>query len=324
MSRDPDPTPFAPLVGEHPAWEEALRGLHAASTVDAGLLIVGATGTGKDLAAACVHAASERRDGPLVTVSCGALPESLLETELFGHAAGAFTGATGARAGRFEEARGGTLVLSEVGTIPPQAQAGLLRALDNGAIQRIGEAEERIADVRIIATSARDPWELAGEGRLREDLAHRLHRLRVDLPPLAERGDDLLLLSSHLLVRHAQAEQRRPKVLSPAAVRRLRQHDWPGNVRELGNALERAGIVSGISETIEPRHLTLGRLGGVKLDPADWPLPEEGLNLPDLLAGVEHQLVAEAMTRSGGHHARAAALLRIGRSSLERKLPRDS
>ena len=313
---------FASLVGESDAWTKAVRELRKAASTSSGLLLVGPTGTGKDLAARCVHGGSDRRDRPLVVVSCGALPESLLEVELFGHVAGAFTGAATARAGRFEEARGGTIVLAELGAMPLTAQARLLRVLDAGAVQRVGDSEERPTDARVIATCSRDPWDDVKDGRMRADIAHRLDHLRVDLPPLRERGDDLLLLARHLLDVQGEREQRRPKVLSPAAVRRLRDHEWPGNVRELSNVLERASIVSGASERIEPKHLALGRLGGARLDPADWPLPEEGLDLPALLTKIEDDLVAQAMERAGGHHARAAGLLRIGRASLERRLGR--
>lgn len=313
--------PFTALLGESAPWREALKTLRSAAGIDAGVLIVGAPGTGKDLAARCLHAASERREGPLVMVSCAALPESLLEAELFGHVAGAFTGATNERAGRFMEAHGGTLVLTDIGTIPLVAQARLLRALDAGAIQRLGDPQEREVDVRIVATTARDPWEDVAQGRMREDLAHRLNRLRVDLPPLAERGDDLLLLAAHLLAVQASREQRRILALAPDAIDRLRQHSWPGNVRELANALERAGIGTRDAGIIRASDLRLGRLGGVRLDPADWPLPEEGLDLRAVLATAEQDLVRQAMERASGHHARAAALLRIGRSTLERKLP---
>lgn len=322
--------PLDALVGRSAPWLAAVKSLRAAATVDASVLLVGEPGTGKDLASRCLHAASARRDGPFVVVSCATLPQSLLEAELFGHAAGAFTGARGARPGRFAEAEGGTLVLADIGSVPVASQALLLRALESGFIQRVGENDERRVNVRIIATTATDPFADVRQGRMREDLLHRMNRLRIDLPPLRERGDDLLLLASRLLERQAAAEQRRPLPLTRAAIAALREHDWPGNVRELSNVLQRAAIrarEAGMAPgraalAIDAAHLSLGRAGGVRLDPADWPLPEGGLDLPGILAAVEADLVSQALSRAGGHHAKAAALLRIGRSTLERKLGR--
>ena len=314
--------PFASLVGASPRWIAMMDLLRRVAPLETGVLLVGPAGCGKALAARSIHAASPRASRPFVVVSCGALAPSLTETELFGHAAGAFTGAGGARAGALESASGGTAVLAEIGALPLDAQAGLLRAVEERAVQRVGESVERSVDLRFMATSTEDPDSLVAQGRLRADFLHRLNRQRIDIPPLADREDDLLLLAAHLLGGIARRAQRRVPVLSPRAIKSLRAHAWPGNVRELGNVLEHACIASAWANVLDDHHLRIycGSDTLPRLDPGSWPFPEAGLSLPALLHDVEADFLKRALARAGGHHERAAALLRLPRSTFERRL----
>jgi two-component system response regulator AtoC len=231
---------FHGLVGASAPMREAYRLLERASEVDATVLLLGETGTGKELAARAVHYHSARRERRFVPVNCGALPPDLVESELFGHARGAFTGATSARAGLFEEARGGTILLDEVGELPAAAQVKLLRALQEKEIRRVGESTPVEVDVRVIAATHRDLREEARAGRFREDLFWRLNVLPIRLPPLRERAGDVPLLAAHLLEKHARALRRDLQGFEPEAMALLERHPWPGNVRELENAVERA------------------------------------------------------------------------------------
>ena len=211
---------------------------HVAQTVST-VLIAGETGTGKELVARAVHEASPRRDGPFVAVNCAALPESLLESELFGHEKGAFTSAAGQRKGRFELAHGGTIFLDEVGEIPLAMQAKLLRVLQERQIERVGGTQTIEVDVRVVAATNRDLLRLAKDGKFREDLYYRLNVVKIDLPPLHERPEDVALLAEHFVQKFSRAGAA-PKQIAPEAMEALLQHRWPGNIRELENAIERA------------------------------------------------------------------------------------
>ena len=211
---------------------------------EASVLVTGESGTGKGRLARWIHACSPRRDQPLVTVNCGALPESLLESELFGHEAGAFTGATARKQGRFDLARGGTLFLDEVTEMAPQVQVKLLRVLQDGEYERVGGTRTLQADVRIIAASNRDPERAIREGQLREDLFYRLNVIRLDVPPLRERADDIPLLAHHFLEHYARRNRRELTGFTAEAMAALGAWRWPGNVRELENAVERAVVLS--------------------------------------------------------------------------------
>jgi two-component system response regulator AtoC len=235
---------FHNLVGKSARMREAFALLEKAAGLDITVLLLGETGTGKELAARAIHYHSARRERRFVPVNCGALPAELVESELFGHARGAFTGAAAAKPGLFEEAQGGTLFLDEVGELPLPAQVKLNRALQEKEIRRVGDTQSLAVDVRVIAATHRDLREETRAGRFREDLFYRLHVFPVTMPPLRERPEDVPLLASHFLVKHAHALRRELAEFEPEALQRLAAHAWPGNVRELENAVERAVAVS--------------------------------------------------------------------------------
>lgn len=312
---------FHALVGRSPPMRGVYRLLEKAAAVDATVLLTGETGTGKELAARAVHYHSQRRERRFVPVNCGALPAELVESELFGHARGAFTGAATAKAGLFEEAQGGTLFLDEVGELPLPAQVKLNRALQEKEIRRVGDTRPIPVDVRVIAATHRNLREEAREGRFREDLFYRLNVFAITLPPLRDRLEDVPLLAGHFLAKHARALRRTLRGFSPEALRTLAAQRWPGNVRELENVVERAVAVA----------------GGDVVAPED--LPPDLAPRPPAAAGVRAALpyrdaVAEArdrvsrdylvalMTEFGGNVTRAAERAGVERESLHRLLRR--
>jgi len=235
---------FSGVVGRSAAMQEVHRLIEQAARLDITVLLTGETGTGKELAARAVHLNSARRERPFVAVNCGALPTELVESELFGHGKGAFTGAAQAKAGLFEEAHGGTLFLDEVGELPLSAQVKLLRVLQEKEVRRVGETRPIHVDVRVVAATHRDLRAAAAQGRFREDLFYRLNVFPVQLPPLRERKEDISLLAAHLLEKHCKAMGRTLEGMTPEALRVLMGYPWPGNVRELENALMRAVAVA--------------------------------------------------------------------------------
>ncbi len=235
---------FSGVVGRSAAMQEVHRLIEQAARLDITVLLTGETGTGKELAARAVHLNSVRRERPFVAVNCGALPTELVESELFGHGKGAFTGAAQAKAGLFEEAHGGTLFLDEVGELPLSAQVKLLRVLQEKEVRRVGETRPVPVDVRVVAATHRDLRAAAAQGRFREDLFYRLNVFPVQLPPLRERKEDIPLLAAHLLDKNCKATGRALEGMTPEALRVLVGYPWPGNVRELENALLRAVAVA--------------------------------------------------------------------------------
>ncbi len=235
---------FLGVVGRSAAMQEAHRLIEQAARLDITVLLTGETGTGKELAARAVHLNSARRERPFVAVNCGALPTELVESELFGHGKGAFTGAAQAKAGLFEEANGGTLFLDEVGELPLSAQVKLLRVLQEREVRRVGETRPVQVDVRVVAATHRDLRAEAAQGRFREDLFYRLNIFPVQLPPLRERKEDIPLLAAHLLDKHCKTMGRTLEGMTPEALRALMGYPWPGNVRELENAIMRAVAVA--------------------------------------------------------------------------------
>ena len=234
----------AGIVGQSPALKRVLGQVDRVASTDATVLILGETGTGKELFARAVHAASPRRERPLVKVNCAALPETLIESELFGHEKGAFTGATARRTGRFELADGGTIFLDEIGDLPLALQAKLLRVLQEGEFERLGSPQTRRVDVRVIAATNRDLAERAAEGTFREDLYYRLNVVPLKLPPLRERTGDVRLLIEHVLARAAVRFGRPAPTVPESVMAAFEAYAWPGNVRELANVVERAVILS--------------------------------------------------------------------------------
>ena len=290
------------------------------------VLVTGESGTGKEVVARAVHRCSPRRDRPFVAVSCALFTDSLIEAELFGHERGAFTGAIGARAGRFEMAEGGTLFLDDIDDVPLSMQVKLLRALQNRTVERLGGSRAIAVDVRVIAGTKRDLRQMVADGRFREDLYYRLHVLAVDLPPLRERREDLPLLIDHFLERFFARRGAERAPVSPAVMATLLAYDWPGNVRELENTIER------IAESCVCGHVRLGCLGASLLfPPAVAPTARAddvdtasaaGVPLDEYLRRVEARLISEALATSRGNKSRAARILGVKRSTLGDRIAR--
>ena len=315
-----------PLAGEAPSMQRIRRLIDQVAAHDTTVLITGESGTGKEVIAQQIHACSARADKPFVAVNCGAIPAELLESELFGHEKGAFTGAITTRKGRFELAEGGTLFLDEIGDMPMPMQVKLLRVLQERSFERVGGTRTMPCDVRIVAATHRDLDAAVNDGLFREDLYYRLNVFPIDTPPLRDRIEDLPLLVETLAQR--LANQGRPSVrLDDAAVAALAEHRWPGNVRELANVIERIAVtVLGDVATVEdlpPRYRPAGLPPPV---PAAAPtvtndgLPVEGMDLREHLARIEAGIIREALARAGGVVAHAAQLLRMSRTTLIERL----
>jgi DNA-binding NtrC family response regulator len=306
------PPPIASLVGASSALEHFLRDLRLAADTDATVLLLGESGTGKELAARAIHQFSGRAAAPFVVVNCAAIPETLVESELFGHRKGAFTGAIADRRGKFESADTGTILLDEVGELPSPAQARLLRVLQEGEVDKIGQAAPVVVDVRVIAATRVDLESRVREGTFREDLWFRLNVVPLSIPPLRARAGDVPLLFEHFLARAAARHGRPVPRIDPAALDRLERHDWPGNVRELENLAERL-VVLGRDGTIRETDLPASMHGeGARLGGARIELPATGIVLEEL----ERGLVEEALRRSGGNQSAAARFLGISRQTL--------
>lgn len=304
---------FNRLIGNSPELEALLRAARLTAATDVAVLILGETGTGKELLARAIHAGSRRARQPLVTLNCATLPESLAESEIFGHRRGAFTGATGAGAGRIRAAHGGTLFLDEIGELPAAVQAKLLRFLEAGECQPVGESRPEVLDVRLIAATNRDLDAEVRAGRFRADLYYRLNIVPLALPALRERTGDLMLLLEHftgeLATRHALG----PPRYARSALECLQHYPWPGNIRELRNFCQRMVILLN-GRTIERDNLPVEiRQHASCNEPiTGFRLPETGLRLEDL----EVTMIRQALTRTNGNRSRAARLLGLTRDTL--------
>ena len=301
------------IIGTSPAMQRVKSLLARVATSPAStVLLTGETGTGKDLAAKAVHYDSDRSSRPFVNITCSALPEQLLESELFGHERGAFTDARQQKRGLFETADGGTIFLDEIGEMTPGLQSKLLRFLEEKAFKRVGGLADVRVDVRVVAATNRDLEEEVRSGRFREDLFYRLQVMPIPLPPLRERRGDIPLLANHYIDRFNREFRKRVRGMSPAAAALLEQYQWPGNVRELRNAIERAMLLID-RDTLEPTDFTtLTR----SVEPTQFRLPPEGVNLEE----VERQLLTQALERAGGNQSRAAQLLGINRDQVRYRL----
>lgn len=305
------------LIGRSAAMREVFKSIGLAAATDAAVLIVGESGTGKELAAAALHRHSGRAAGPFIRVNCGALPEGLIESELFGHERGAFTGADRQKPGRFERASGGTLFLDEVGELPLSAQAKILRALQQREYERVGGTETLRTDARVIAATHRDlPREVAA-GRFREDLYYRLNVARITIPPLRDRSEDILPLAESILRRVERRHGWGELSLSPEALAEIKERPWPGNVRQLENALARAAIASR-GRPILPEHLDADE----PIDPAIPTAGDATLSLPlrALLAEVERRAIQRTLLACGGNRTKTAERLGISRRQLFDKI----
>lgn len=309
------------LLGESDAICQVHQAIAQVAAEKVTVLIVGETGTGKELVAHAVHQQSPRKSALFVAVNCAAIPAEMLESELFGHERGAFTGAVKERVGKFELADGGTLFLDEVTEMPIALQAKLLRALQEGVIERLGSNRPLSVDIRVVAATNRDPLQAIKEGKLREDLYYRLNVFRIDLPPLRERLTDIGMLAKHFL-------KKRNISIDDSALHVMQHYAWPGNVRELENVLERAAIVCG-GHTVSKQHLP----ADMRADKADLAEPMSVANvaeapinsllLPEAVQALEDRLIAEALKQTNGNKSRASKLLGISERSLWYKLGRD-
>ena len=303
------------LVGDSAAMLRVREQVRKVAATDATVLVLGESGTGKELVARALHEASRRRDGPFVSVSCAALPEGLLEAELFGHERGAFTGAVRRKIGRFELAHSGTLFLDEVGEIPPAIQVKLLRVLQERRFERVGGEETLEVDVRLVSATNRDLARRVADGTFREDLYYRLAIVPLTLPPLRERPEDVETLARHFLEKHAPRIGRRVARFEPDALALLRRYRWPGNVRELENVVQQA-MVFCEGERVRAEDLP----PALRDAPPALPVPTGDRSLTDILEDLEKQLVVAAYTKAAGVKAEAARLLGIKPSALYYKL----
>ena len=303
------------LIGTGPEIEALMRFILKVGPTDSTVLLLGETGTGKDLVAAAIHRASGRRDHPFVAVDCASLHDNLLQSELFGHERGAFTGAVKMRHGLFEAAHGGTIFLDEVGDVSPALQASLLRILETSRFRRVGGARELTADVRLIAATNRDLERMIAEGRFRQDLYFRLNAIHVELLPLRKRRGDIPVLAEHFLARH-NARYGTHRSLAADAVEAMVDYDWPGNVRELRHAVERAAVLAD-GDAIRAGDLP-PEVRSVARPEAEPRSEEAGALLP--LLEVERRHLQRVLEQTGGHRARAATVLGISERSLYRKI----
>ena len=306
------------VVGHSPRMRAVFDFVRVIAESESSVLIIGETGTGKEMLANLIHHSSRRRRRPFVAVSCAILTETLIESELFGHERGSFTGAIKDRAGRFETADGGTIFLDDIDDVPPSVQVKLLRVIQQRVVERVGGTRTIPIDVRIITGSKRSLRRLVAEGRFREDLLYRLNVLPMWLPPLRERREDIPVLTDHFMKKFFPGDPAGVPVLSPAVREAFQRHAWPGNVRELENACER------IAQTCTCNRVRCGCLPASVLFhaqplptlPPDQPLQAGGVSLDDRLEEVESHLITWALKASNGNKSKAAELLQIKRSTL--------
>jgi DNA-binding NtrC family response regulator len=311
------------LVGRSRVMRDLFQLLETVAATSSTVLITGETGTGKELAARAIHHNSSRRTNRFIALNCSAIPETLLEAELFGHARGAFTGAVGTRQGRVEQAHKGTLFLDEVGTMSPSLQAKLLRVLQEREFERVGDSHTIKIDVRVIAATHSDLAKMVAEGTFREDLFYRLNVLPVQLPPLRDRREDIPLLVQHFLQRLSADTGRGPMTVSQEAMRRLMAYRWPGNVRQLENAVERALAFSQGRSHIDVQDLPpeIQNQTGIIEGAETW-LPEDGIDFERYIEGIELSLIKRSLERTQGNKRQAARLLNLKRTTLIEKLKR--
>jgi DNA-binding NtrC family response regulator len=313
--RVPRPIAFEGMIGECEGMRRVFEAIEKVAPLTTTVVVEGETGTGKDLVARALHTRSPRAKEPFCAVNCAALPETLLDAELFGHAKGAFTGAAQDRPGLFEAAHGGTLFLDEIGEMTPSMQAKLLRAVQSGEVRRLGETRERKVDVRLVCATHRDLPALVAEGKFRQDLLYRVRTFVIRLPPVRERRSDIQALTDHFLAEVMERHGVRPSGLTPEARRILETHDWPGNARELENAVERTVIAAGNGRPIDATLVA---------EVLDSPRARAAAarSLDEVVTDYERQLVVAELERQGGILARAARALRVDRTTLSKRCKR--
>ena len=307
---------FGEMVGNSEPMRQIYALIEQVAPSSASVLITGESGTGKELVARSIHNLSPRKNAPFVAINCSAIPDTLMESELFGHEKGAFTGAASRRQGCFELAHSGTLLLDEIAEMPTLLQAKLLRVLEERCMRRLGSTQEIPVDVRLLAATNKDPHEAVRTGTFREDLLYRLNVITIDLPPLRERKEDIPLLAQHLVAQLAKRHDRPTRFMSAAALDALQSHDWPGNVRELRNTIERAVIICS-GEEIERHHLA-----PYPVDQRARTRSEDTIMLPigTPIEEVERQMILLTLQKTENNKTRAAELLRISLKTLHNKL----
>jgi len=309
-------TPFDEILGHSEAMRRVFEAIRRVAGGDTTVILRGESGTGKELVARAIHGASDRKDGPFVAVQCSALPEGLIESELFGHEKGAFTGAIAARQGRFEMAHGGTLFLDEIGTLSPMVQAKLLRVLEGKQFERVGGKQMVHVDVRLISATNEDLEDRIRQGGFREDLYYRINVFPIVLPPLRERREDIPLLVDHYLRCFCQARGTPPKSIAPDALEQLQRHAWKGNVRELVNVVQNLVLTTDGSRIVAadlPK-----QLAALPFEAAPEAVKLDGhpIDLPAAVVRFEQQLMEQALARAGGVKAEAARLLGIDKNQM--------
>jgi DNA-binding NtrC family response regulator len=312
------------IIGDAPALKQVIVALQRAATTDATVLLEGESGTGKELFARALHALSERSDGPFVAINCAAIPDNLLETELFGHEKGAFTGAVGRKMGKFELAHKGTLFLDEIGEMPLGLQPKILRALEERRFERVGGTASLHVDVRIVAATNKSLRASVAAKQFREDLYFRLSVFPITVPPLRDRPDDIPILARTFVEKFCREMKKKVATLSPAAIEELKKYPWPGNVRELQNSMERTVILAD-GDTIHPRHLNLALHSAKQAEP---PSPWASFDLSGSLAEVgrraqtevERRKIEQALKENNGDRGLAADVLQISYKMLLAKM----
>lgn len=308
---------FAQMIGRSPPMQEIFATIEKVADYKTSVLITGESGTGKELIAKAIHYNSSRADKPLVTVNCGAIPETLLESELFGHKKGSFTDAIKDKRGLFQEAHGGSIFLDEIGELPRPLQVKLLRALQEEEIKRVGDTQSINIDIRVLAATTKDLAEEVKNGRFRDDLYYRINVLHVVVPPLRKRSEDIPLLTQHFIEKISKRLHSEVDEVSPAAASAFQRYDWPGNVRELENFIERAMVMAG-GRTIEledlPPHLQ------PKAEPEEYLANEENLSIKEASRKLERTLIRRALEKTGGNRTQAAKILEISHPALLYKI----
>ncbi len=314
---------FDRIIGNSPAMQQVFSRMERIVHTDSTILILGDSGTGKELVAKAIHFNGPRREKPFVAINCGAIPAELLESELFGHTRGSFTGAIADKPGKFEVANGGTIFLDEIGTMPMPLQMKLLRVLQEHEVERVGSSKKIKLNVRVISATNANLEDEVKQGAFREDLYYRLNVIPILLPPLRERREDIALLARHFLQKSCR-ELKRPLIsVSPAAMQAMEAYDWPGNVREMENVIERTVALTD-GEIIERRDLPPGIGDEEEAHPGLLcpRVTEEGVDLVRIIEEIERRMITEALQLSGGVKARAAGLLGINRTTLVEKIKR--
>ncbi|MCK5376869.1 MAG: sigma-54-dependent Fis family transcriptional regulator [Acidobacteria bacterium] len=309
------------IVGTSRRLKEVFELMRRAAPARSNILIVGESGTGKELVARGIHRLSPRSEGPFVPVHTSAIPSELLESTLFGHVKGAFTGAVSSRKGLFESAHEGTLFLDEVGTISPETQTKLLRVIQEREVRRVGGVESKVVDTRLVAATNTDLLEEVQAGRFREDLYYRLNVITLEMPPLRDRRDDIPLLATHFLHLYVEENEREIESFSPAVMDILSEYPWPGNVRELQNAVERA-VVLCQGNTIEVDELPQAVRGGGRGSTPVTELSPEGIDFREAVTSYQERLIREALLRTDGVQRQAARLLHLSPTTLNEMIHR--